>query len=88
MGDFESSWVNGEACLNNYKRNGKPNGIYNKTDQHLKNSISKMDNNKILEIGLAKLARNDFKDEIRSFTNCLCKLGMMYYTTNPKDPLY
>jgi hypothetical protein len=44
-------------------------------DQQLKNTISKMDNNKILEIGLAKLARNDFKDEIRSFTNCLCKLG-------------
>ena len=35
-----------------------------------------MDNKRILEIGLAKLARNDFKDEIRSFTNCLCKLGM------------
>jgi len=23
MGDFESSWVNGEACLNNYKHKGK-----------------------------------------------------------------
>ena len=25
MGDFESSWVNGEACLNNYKRSGNRN---------------------------------------------------------------
>lgn len=34
-----------------------------------------MDDKKIMEFAHAKLTRNDFKDEIRSFTNCLCKMG-------------
>lgn len=79
MGDFESSWVNGEACLNNYKRSGAAPDQLTEDKQH-KNSIKKIDNQRILEIGLAKLARNDFKDEIRSFVNCLCKLGRLAYS--------
>ena len=45
------------------------------TDQKLENPLFKMDEQKILEFAHAKLTRNDFKDEIRSFTNCLCKIG-------------
>ena len=55
-------------------------------DQQGKKGFENMNNEQILQIGLAKLARNDFKDEIRSFINCLCKLGM--WKSNIKGPCY
>jgi len=66
--DCETSMVNGEKCLNNYKTLKSDGGSSEKVE---------ISPDKLNDFVIGKKSKNDFKDDVRYFTNYLVKLAYL-----------
>lgn len=68
--DCETSMVNGEKCLINYKVTRSDSGSNNKVEYNPE---------ELYNFVIGKRSKNDFKDDVRYFTNYLVKLAYLLF---------
>jgi len=68
--DCETSMVNGEKCLINYKKARADSGSNEKAD---------FDQTDLYNFVIGKRSKNDLKDDVRYFTNYLVKLAYLLF---------